>query len=283
MNYFISKSRAPLDRFWNLHRNLSKSNSKFENKHTNEVCFIFANGGSLKYYDIGKITDELCISCTFSLIDTRMQALSPDYNFFTDSYLFYPIVYNSYPFMRKFQLNEFEGIFKDLIDNNVNTQFFCNTTNFYALGRKKNINYFHHYGSRGEDSVDLSNNFSSSGGALEIMIGAAKFMGVRKCYLFGCDYLLDYPLQGHFYADYVPFDGPSMPEYRHNIKMSFPEMELIVVRPEFKACSDFKSVTFEDHFGIPKIYTENIEYIEDSILEKLRKACTKKQIMMTPF
>ena len=279
----INLTKEAADIFWKKHSNLSHYNERFRNLHSGETCYIFANGGSLKFYDISQLNPNITMCCTFSLIDKRIQKLKPQYNVFTDSYIFYPILFNTYPFVRRVQKNEFASVLKEIIFEQKEIHSFCNVTNCYALKKFKNVSYFHHYGARKGNSSDLTSEFSVSGSALEIMLGISKFMGIKKCFLFGCDYLYDVPLLGHFYADYVPFAGSRMDEYRQRFQYFADFMDIVVVRPEGASCSFLDSVSYEEYFGIERSYQNNTDFIEQSILERLRRAHKKYQIMMEPF
>ena len=112
------------------------------------------------------------------------------------------------------------------------------------------------------------------------MVGAARYMGVKTIYLFGCDYLYDRPQLGHFYADYVPFIGDPMPEYLQKMKTAFEGMNVKVVRPKDFLCENFESVTYEDYFGIEPTYRQNHEMIEGSILHQMRIAHKKFQLQI---
>jgi hypothetical protein len=262
---------------------MSACNSQFKNIHKGETCFIFGNGGSLKFYDLSLLPNALSFCCSFSLIDKRMQKLRPKYNVFTDSYLFYPLLFNTYPFVRKFQINEFRNILRDTIRKNPNTHHFCNVTNYYALKQLQNVSYFHHYGDRFSESFDLASKFSTCGSALEIMIGAARYTGVEKFVLFGCDYLYDKALLGHFYSDYKPYAGDALPDYINRFRDISRNLNVTVVRPKHLDCGSFESVTFEDHFGLESKYNHNYEIIDRNILNKMRLGHKKFQLQMEPF
>lgn len=281
--FLKSSIRTLADGFWGAHSRLSLRNSRFKGIHRDETCYIFANGGSLKYYDIASLPRKLTFCCSFSLIDKRMQNFQPEYNFFTDSYLLYPVLFNTYPFVQKLQKNEFSEVLRSIIQDNPNTHHFCNITNYYASRKFENLSYFHHYGARSGKGYDLSSHFSTCGSALEVMIGAARYMGIENVYLFGCDYLYDRPQLGHFYADYVPFTGEPMPEYLQKMKTVFEGINVKVVRPRDRLSTCFDSVTYEDHFGLEPMYRHNFELIDESILYQMRVAHKKLQIQMEPF
>ena len=107
-----------------------------------ETCYIFANGSSFKFYDICQLYPNITMCFTFSLIDQRIQKLKPQYNVFTDSYIFYPILFNTYPFVRRVQKNEFGSVLKEIIFEQKETHSFCNVTNCYALKSSKMLVIF---------------------------------------------------------------------------------------------------------------------------------------------
>ena len=267
--------------FWRLHKVLVLKNKNFKNLHAGETCFIFANGASLKYYDISNIPKYPVIACGYTLIDKRMQSLNVKYMASTDPYLFYPYLYNTYPFVRKFQKNEIREIFADFIANNPQVQFFVNLTNFYSpLCRSDNINYFHHFGDKNSKSYDLAGNFSICDGALDIMLGMAKYFGFSKAILIGCDYLGSPPVMGHFYADDKPFSGTYLSEYCSRVKSAAEGIEVLVILPQGISSPDFKFASYEEYFDIEKRYSENCEFIDLKYLERLRVAAKKDQAIM---
>ena len=65
--------------FWILHKPIVKKNKQFRNINSGKTCFILANGGSLKYYDISKLPKNDIIVCSYSLIDKRLKSLNINY------------------------------------------------------------------------------------------------------------------------------------------------------------------------------------------------------------
>ena len=267
--------------FWQFHKALVLRNKKFKNLHEGETCLIFANGASLKYYDISNLPKYPIIACSYTLIDKRMQSLNVKYIASTDSYIFYPFLYNTYPFVRKFQKNKIAKIFADIIANNPHVQFIVNITNFYSpLCRYKNIGYFHHFGDKLSKSQDLAGNFSVCGGALEIMLGMAKYFGFSKAILVGCDYLGSPPVMGHFYADDKPFSGIYLSEYCSKAKSAAEGIDVLVILPQGVSSPDFKYSSYEEYFGLEKKYSENFEFIDLKHIEWLRDAANNNQAIM---
>lgn len=280
-NFFIRALKRTLINFWRLHKALVFKNNKFKNQHAGETCFIFANGASLKYYDISNLPKYPVIGCGYTLIDKRMQNLNVKYMASTDPYLFYPILYNTYPFIRKFQKNKIKNIFADIIAHHPDVQFFVNLTNFYSpLCRGKNINFFHHFGDKTSKSNNLAGNFSACGGALDIMLGMAKYFGFSKAILIGCDYLGSPPMMGHFYADYKPFLGSYLSEYCARVKMASEGIDVLVILPQGISSPDFKFASYEEYFGIEKKYSENYELVDMKYIKSLRDAADSYQAIM---
>lgn len=282
MKIFLTNAlKKLLINFWRLHKALVLRNKKFKNLHAGETCFIFANGASLKYYDISNLPKYPVIACSYTLIDKRMQNLDVKYMVFTDSYNLYPFLYNTYPFVRKFQKNKIRKTFSDAIVNNPQMQFFVNLTNFYSpLCRSKNINYFHHFGDKASKSYDLASNFTLCDGALDIMLGMAKYFGFSKAVLVGCDYLGSPPMMGHFYADSKPFYGPYLSEYCARVKTAAEGIDILAILPQGVSSPDFKFASYEEYFGIETRYQENVEFVDLVYLERLREAAKANQAIM---
>jgi hypothetical protein len=278
---FIDIVKQFLVKFWQLHKYFVLKNRKFENLHKGETCYIFANGASLKYYDISNISRHPIIAVTNAVIDKRMKKLNVKYLVTTDSYSLYPLLYNTYPFVRKFQISKTYRIFKRILSEFPDVQFFVNLTNFYSpLCRNNNVNYFYHFGNRKNIGHNLAGSFSECAGALDIMIGMAKFFGFSKAVLVGCDYLGSPPVMGHFYADAKPFSGPYMSDYCARIKKVSEGIDVLVILPKNVVSPDFKYTSYEDHFDIKKKYVENNQIVDEQYLNWLRDAAKKNQAVM---
>lgn len=281
--FILRLLKSALGVFWRLHRPLTSANVRFKNRHAGETCLIFANGGSLKYYDVSKFPKLPAIACTYSLIDNRMRSVDLKYVASTDSYLFYPLLYNTYPFVRRFQKNMVRKIFRKIMADNPQVQFFVNLTNYYSpLCRAGNVNYFHHFGDKTSGSCDLAGKFAVCQGALDVMLGMAKYLGFSKAVLVGCDYLGSPPMMGHFYADSRTFTGAYLSEYCERVKAVADRLgiEVLAILPKGVSCPVFEYSSYEDYFGIQAKYTENTEFIDVQYLEWLRDAASVNQAIM---
>ena len=273
-----------LNKFWTFHKAIVRRNFIYQNIHKDQTCLIFGNGASLKYYDLNALTKKyISMGCSYSLADQRMATLGMDYCITSDAYLLYPLRRDSYS--GEITLNLIGPILKKIIRKNTKTHFFTSLTNYYSFIRKpSNLSYFHHFGNKTSDSYDLASKFSYVTGALDIMLGIAKYMGFSKVILLGCDYLGSPKSEGHFYSDGQTEYGSDDPTYVDRIKKVAGKLDLdvLAIFPEGISCSGFKSATFEDYFGMPEFYKSNIEIVEEEYLVMMRKAAhgKRKQIWM---
>jgi len=274
--------RAVQRLFWLSHKGLVKQNSRFHNKHAGETCIIAGNGASLRSHDLEKLDQIPIIGCSYTLIDKRMADLNVKYVFSTDPYLFYPILYNTYPFIRKFQKNLIRGMFEKSIKGNQRVEFFLNLTNFYApICRQKNVNLIYHFGNKNGEELDMAGNFDGMDGALDIMIAGAKYMGFSKAILVGCDYLGNPPLLGHFYGDQEPYFDEHMPDYCDRVEAVSKGIDLLVVLPEGTKSDNFEHTTFEALYASePKLNT-NSDIVSEQHLSTLRTAAASWQAVMS--
>jgi hypothetical protein len=278
-----------LNFFWKLHKPFVKKNKIFKNKHLGETCFIFGNGGSLKYYDIDKLPDNPSIVCAHSLIDNRLKKMNIKYLAITDSYILYPFLFNTSPQIRKIQTNKIKKIFWDSVRGyNKGITIFTSLTNIYASFFKRlNINFFHHFEMKESNSCDLSGDFSTCHGALDVMLGMAQYMGFSKAIVMGCDYLGTPIMQGHFYADgrHKPHYSSKHHEegysnYRQRVKAVGKDIETLVILPEGVTSPDFNYDSYENYFGLEKNYRDNFDFIDQKYIELLREAAESNQAVM---
>jgi hypothetical protein len=272
--------KSSLNYFWKLRKPAVLRNLKFKEMHNGETCLIFGNGGSLKYYDFSALPNLPAIGCSYSLVDKRLTDVDMRYWVVSDPYSLYPIIRNSY--FNSFQRNNRLPIFKKIILANKEKILFTSLTNFYSfVANMDNVNYFHHFGDKSSLSYDLSGNFCTCSGALDIMIGVARYLGFSKAILLGCDYLGSPKFEGHFYGDKIPVIGKDTPEeYFYRIRQVAGDLNILAIFPKGVRSPVFKSASFEEYFGCPEVYRDNHEIIDKEYLNMMRKAAPLRQIWM---
>ena len=267
-----------------MHRRLVFKNKKLKNIHAGETCFILANGGSLKYYNISKLPKFPSIACSFSLLDKRLESSKPNYYVIAESYSFYSLIYNTVPHVKKFQINKMKLIFDDIFKTNPDTKIFTNISNFYArICRSRDIHFYHYFEDDKSFNDDLSGSFSNCRGTLDTMLGVAKYLGFKEAILFGCDYLGTSPMEGHFYSNKKPLssiDKEYFREYRDKIKLAADGIDVTVILPKGVTSPCFKSETYEDRFGLERENNRNEDIIHERHMKMLRDAARSNQIYM---
>ncbi|EOQ97969.1 hypothetical protein LEP1GSC195_1069 [Leptospira wolbachii serovar Codice str. CDC] len=276
--------RKALVLFWSSHRFIIKKNQVFKDKHIGETCILLGNGGSIKYYDISKLPKDMpIISCSYALIDKRLEGLNVKYNVLTDTYLLYRILFNTYGFMRKFQVNQVRSIFERLISRNPQVHFFTSITNFYStIARSKNVSFFYHFGEKETYKHDLAGVFSNCAAAADVMMATAKYLGFKKAIIIGCDYFGVPPMLGHFYANYKPFEynEANYSEYRARVLKASAGLDVLVILPKGIKSPDFKYDSYESYFGLQRNYQENTEIIDREYIDSFSKAADSIQTIM---
>jgi hypothetical protein len=199
----------------------------------------------------------------------------------------YPFLYNTYPHIKKFQINKVGLILWDLIKkHNKNIKIFTNLTNVYAtLFKRLDINFFHHFGMKESNSYDLSGNFSTCHGAVDIMIGMAKYLGFSKIVVMGCDYLGVPTMLGHFYSDYKPYyasecHNETYSNFRQRVKVVGKDTEILVILPKGVSSPDFNYDSYENYFGLERKYKNNYDFIDQKYIQLLRDSSKLHQTIM---
>ena len=273
--------------FWKKSQYLLKSNKNLQNIHKGETCFILGNGGSLKNFDLSVLSNSVTIGCTYSPIDKRLKSSGLTYCIFPSAYLMYPIWKKRNPKTgKKIQLNSLAPIFKKIIKENNKTQFFISLTDKYSfLKRPKNINFIYHCGNKKSESFDMSGSFSTLTGALDSMLGVAKYLGFTKVVLLGCDYLGNPCMEGHFYSNHKPFVGEYKVNYAKRIRQLADNLTLdvLTIFPKGISSPAFESKTFSEYFGVDEQYYKQSQILDDDYLELLKKADSKNQVYLSPM
>jgi hypothetical protein len=272
-----------LNKAWELQSSVISKNIELKGKHLNETCLIFGNGASLKYYNFAKLPKYDSIVCTHSLTDQRMKDIKVKYCILSNPYTLYPL-YNN-PYNHLIQYNYLSKIFKRMINENELVTFITSITNYYAhiINRPKNIKYFHHYTKTdlkiNKLSYDLAGIFNSTAGALDIMIGVAKYIGYSKIILLGCDYLGQPSTGGHFYSNYKPTLNKGDSNYAKRFTKLTKNTDIQIVFYDDKIKSPYyDSITYTDLCNDSNVYQDNYKIVREDYFKIMQDAEKCKQI-----
>lgn len=173
-----------------------KKNSKYKNAHKGESCYIFGNGVSLKNMELERFNDKISIGCNSLFTHKDFYKLNCKYYLIPPSILFYP--YRK--FYGRLQKNYLGLLYREKINQFVDTQFFISLTNCFNM-RGNNISYIHHFGSKQwqPGQYEMDGAFSFMEGATHAMLGAAMYMGFSSAVLVGVDYTFSPRRLKHFF------------------------------------------------------------------------------------
>ncbi len=278
---FINKRILRL--FWSLHINLLKKNNKFKDIETNKTCIIIGNGSSLKYYNYDAFNNYTCISTSYLLYDNRAKKLNIKYYVIPDSYITYPFLINSYD--HSVQWNYIAPLLKGLVYKFKKTFFFTRLENRYGFLRvPKNLHFVFDEKSNIPNQYDLSGSFNTFKGSLDFMLGLAKYLGFKKVYLAGCDYLGSPAVNGHFYSYTDPnvVNEDLFVDYKKRINKLIVDLNLDVelILPKGQQSKLFKYKNFETFFKYKESNLKNEDIVENNILNIMKKGHKKRQIFL---
>ena len=268
-----------LEKFWKLHTNKLERNIELKNKYHNETCFIFGNGGSLKFFDFSNFREAHTFITSWGLLNHNLKNNTFNYCIIPDQYNLYPLRLNRET--NKINLNYERIIWKKIIKENENTTFITSLTNYYSyLFNKRKVYYYYSTEKNTYYQNSLHNNFNYDKGSLDVMIGLAKYMGFKEAILIGCDYLGIPKLEGHFYSNKDPFIGKNVDNtYHSRINKISEGIKIKLILPSHIEGNNFNKLEDLSNFNIieSKIPSKNSELITPDDLNKLYIAGEKNK------
>lgn len=258
-----------------LSQPLLSRNKKFLGSHDGEECYIFGSGSSIKSFDLKKLPDRFSIGINFFCLHKDYPELNVKYHVIPQPYFFYPFFKTV---KRQYIRNTMAAIFREFLRNNPETNVFTSLSNLFGL-YGKNVFYVHHFGHRVPDRNyrDVSGINSYIHAGLGAAISIAIYLGFKKAYLVGCDYLLNPVKHFHFYSY-----GSGIEEYKSRCtyerlleqSADYIDLELIT---DSGTSPWLPSSTYPDITGVPLKYQENTDLVLPGNLAQMHKAYMANQ------
>ena len=173
----------------------------FKNIHLGESCYIFGDGPSIKSYDLKNFSKKKSIIVGYLFAHKEFKSLNCRYSILLEPayFNFILIILKKFFIFLRFEKNIFKTIFfrisiikffKKQISTNKNIIFFINIINFFMkknkricfISNKLNLTLNEHFKLKKNEI-----NFLKS--SLRFSISLASYMGFKKVYLVGFDYL----------------------------------------------------------------------------------------------
>ena len=261
-----------------------RKNKRFIGLHSNETCYIFGNGRSLKYYDLNFFNDKVAIGLNHIGLHKDCIKLNIKYIVVPESLFMYPVLKN--PYNNKLQKNVMFDIFKSSVKNLNNITIFTSVTNIFGWGLK-NLHYLYNFGIKNCNikHCNIAGEFSYMRGALYSGLGMAIAMGFQKAILVGCDHLHTPSCGGHFYTYGKPiYESGQLEEnmYEELLASISKKIEITVLTNDQESLW-LNSMTYEQYTNQKMSYRENTEIVEEKNLIKLYEAYKLGQIRNSVF
>lgn len=257
-------------------------NKKFQNLYTDKECYLFGNGGSIKYLDLNNFKDKHSIVINWMFLHKDFKKLNIVADFTLHPYYFSPI-YRS-PFSKKISFAKPGKEMLNLGRFNYDHPVFICESNYHFI-KKENIYYIKY--KRGSSFLDnkflLHKEFSMSQNSLYAGIGIAQYFGFKKINLIGFDYISEKSINGHFYEkghgwisnrSLIDLDPFFVKKITNNL-----EIENIAIK--------YPTLFFKNKNYKKPIYKENINIVKRENLKKINKLKLGyniyKQIKIPPY
>lgn len=242
-------------------------NKKFHNKYKNKECYIFGNGASIKYIDLGDFRDKHSIVCTWMFLHKDFNKLNIVADYTLHPYYFGPIYRN--PFTRKISLAK-PG--KEMIKlgrfNYKHPVFVCETNKRFL--KKENIFYikFKKGSNYNQNRFLLHEEFTMSQNSLYAGIGIAQYFGFKKVNLVGFDYITENSINGHFYEKSIGWEANKALQ---DLDLNFVRVIKKKLDIQNISVNNKKTIFFKNKIYKNSSYKENNKIVKSEYLRKINK------------
>jgi hypothetical protein len=249
-----------------------KKNHLFKDLYKNDECYIFGNGASIKKYNLKNFSKKKTMVCGWLYLHKDFNYLNTVCDFEIHPGVFFYLWKNEYK--KTYEINKILKFFNETKRISEKIPFFTSLINFPFIFYKKKIYYLYHFGYKeiNYNFIDPTSTFSLLKGSMYTMIGLAKFMGFKKIYLVGMDYLFDGSNYGHFYEKNFENDN----NQKNLIDKIFFDyfnkiMSITVICSKKNTCSSLNSVKYEEFFKEDEKNFDNKDLVSIENLIKLDK------------
>ena len=248
-------------------------NTKFEDLHKGESCYIFGSGASLKYYDLTKFNDKISIGCALFFLHRDFEKINVKY--YLDGHPFYYYRYWINPYSKKIKRNILGMLSRKKISRYNKVNYFVNIADYFGI-RGDNIYYVHHFSEPFKSYSDcrMDGKFSPMVSSLGGMIGFALFMGFEDITLVGCDFTFFPQPQSHFF-DFGGFPDAFSEEPNNKVFLldAARHANIRIVTPSERYRGHIlPHITYKELTGDEPIYKENYEIVSESDLLTLSRS-----------
>lgn len=240
----------------------------FKDRHKGESCYLFGDGVSLKWFDLGVFNDKQVIPCNFLPFHNDFKKLNVRYLSLAEPWWFLPYERTPHISKNSYFWNPRQKYYREVIDANPDKTFFLNLSN-YPLIRKSNIIYTYRdfHDSRLEKDF-ITEKINSFHGSLRFLVTLAIYMGFDSCFLVGFDYTHVPSRSLHWYekGEGIYY---AMQEFNKDFfRIAREHIDITTITLD--GGSDIlNSISYREFSGLEPRYRENIELMSDKHLQAM--------------
>mgnify|MGYP005997192401 CR=1 FL=1 len=249
-------------------------NLKFKDKYEGQECYIIGNGYSIKYFDLKKFQNKISFGCNNLFYHRDFSQLNCKFYITVHSSIYSPFWFN--PYSKKLSYNFFSKEYKRKILENNHINFFLNLNDYFFTKNLDNVFYLSNFNKKinFDNFGDPSNFFQYTTSSIETMISLAYFLGFKKLYLVGCDYLLHPTMCGRFYENHNEeiiknFNSTSWKdEFFNNVSKKI-DVKIISYEKNFQS-KYFKVIDYSEYFSTDTKLKKNYEIVTKKNLKLIK-------------
>lgn len=240
---------------------------KFRNIHKGETCYIFGDGPSIKWFDLGQFQDYPAICGNAIAFHKDFAKLNARYYLIVEPWLFCPSWMQRRQILRDYKIIADE--FRSIIISNQDIQFFLHLSNYFSVSGA-NVNYVFRGLPKNINKTDeLLMEFDLFGGSFHAELILAYYLGFSKIYLVGFDAWTIQParnLHWYEYGEGILFEPTNFATDFLNILKS--ECEIYTISMDGDS-QNVTNISYENYTGKPPTFKENFQLMEQRYLDIL--------------
>lgn len=248
---------------------------KFRDRHKGETCYLFGDGPSIKWFDLGRFGDHLAFCCGMLPFHRDFHKLDVRYVSMVEPWFFTP---------KRFQpdlLWALAGVIAEyakLIRRTSDKRFFMNVSNAPFFRASNVTHVFRGYPTnRNQADRDLGR-FDLFGGSFHASLALAHYMGFARIYLVGFDAFTLDPIRNiRWYEHGNGAEFPGILDIEKDfLAIISRQAELFTIGHRARS-GNVDYVDYTTHTGAKPVFHENHELTDDRFL-RLLAACPDYQV-----
>lgn len=250
--------------------------AKYSNIHEGETCYIFGDGPSIKWFDLGEFSNHPAICCGMIPFHNDFEKLDVRYAALVEPKLFLPKILQPKVLHC---LRSIAAKYKCRISELPRTEFFVNLSNrFHIYG--ENVNYVDQYLPFMRNEVDTKlDDLNCFAGSFHASLTLAYYMGFTTVYLVGFDAWTIQPartLRWYELGDGEVFSPTNFAlDFLGVLKK---KMKIYTISKDGDSCN-VQNISYSTYTGKEPRYKENQELVAPEILDVLN-TCSEYKIFV---